>query len=135
MQKTPLNLDTLMGYSLSPVLHCLGTADGFFAKTNKVSMMHFMMEDHSELVAYPKDFMSIQDSNALFPTMTNLAPTFRGTVLQLLDLMLLKRDFVFLTDSYHPGSIKKQERLRRGCGEQFLLDGSVTHNLKDLRGS
>ena len=35
MQKAPLEFDTLMGYSLLPVSHCLGTADGFFAKTNK----------------------------------------------------------------------------------------------------
>ena len=133
MQKTPLDLNTLMGYSLSPVPHCFGIADGFFVKTNKTSMMHFMIEDHSELVAYPKDSMFIQDGNALFHTMTNLAPTFRGITLQLLDLMLPKRDFVFSTDSYHPGSIKTQERLRRGCGEQFLLDGSATRKPKDFK--
>ena len=103
MQKTQLNLNTLMGYSLSPVPHCLGTADRFFAKTNKASVMHFMTEDNSELVTYPKDSMLIQDGNALFHTMTNLAPTFRGITLQLLDLMLPKRDFVFSTGSYHPG--------------------------------
>ena len=51
MQKAPLDLDTLMVYSLSPLPHCLGAADGFFAKTNKASMIHFMMEDHSKLVA------------------------------------------------------------------------------------
>ena len=43
-------------------------------------MIHFMMEDHSELVAYPKDSIFIQDGNALFHTMANLAPTFRGIV-------------------------------------------------------
>ena len=108
MQKAPLDLDTLMGYSLSSVPHCLGTADGFFARTNKASMMQ---------VAYPKDSMFIQDGNALFHTMTNLAPTFRGITLQLLDLMLPKHDFVFSTNSNHPGLIRTQERLRRGCGE------------------
>ena len=60
-QKTSFNLNTLMGYSLSPVPHYLGTVDRFFAKTNKASMMHLMMEDQSELVAYPKDSMFIQD--------------------------------------------------------------------------
>ena len=133
MQKTPLDLNTLMGYSLLLVPHCLGTADELFAKTNKASMMYFMIEDHSELVAYPKDSKFIQDGNALFHTMTNLAQPFRGITLQLLDLMLPKRDFVFSTDSYHPGSIKTQERLRRGCGEQFLLDGSVTRKPEDFK--
>ena len=58
-------------------------------------MMHVMMEDHSEVVAYPKDSMFIQDGNAVFHTMTNLAPIFRGITLQLRDLMLPKREFVF----------------------------------------
>ena len=92
-----------------------------------------MMEDHSEVVAYPKDSMFIQDGNPLLHTMTNLAPTFREIPLQFLDLMLPKCDFVFSTDSYHPGSIKTQEQLRRGCGEQFLLDGSATHKPKDFK--
>ena len=133
MQKTPLDLNTFMGYSLFPVPHCLGTTDGFLAKTNKASMMHFMMEDHSELVAYPKDPMFVRDGNVLFHTMTNLAPTFRGITLQLLDLMLPKCDFVFSTDAYHPRSIKTQETLRRGCGEHFLLDGSATRKPKDFK--
>ena len=135
MQKPSLDLDALMGYSLSPVPHCLGTTDGFFANTNRTSMMHFIMEDHSQVVAYPKDFMFIQEGNAMFHTMTNLAPTFRGITLHLLDLMLPKRAFFFLTDSYHPVSIKTQERLRQGCGEQLLFDGSATRKPKDLRSS
>ena len=103
MQKSPFDLDNLMGYSLSLVPHCLRTADGLFPTTNKASMMHFMMENPSEVAAYPEDSMSIQDGNALFHTMTNLAPTFRKITLQLLDLMLPKRYFVFSTNSYHPG--------------------------------
>ena len=133
LQNVPIDLDILMGYSLAPVPHCLGTPDGFFAKTNKASMMHFMMEDHNEEVTYPKDSMFIQDGNALFHTMTNLAPTFGGISLQLLDLMVPKRDFVFSTDSYHPGSIKTQERLRRGYGEQFLIGGSATRKPRDFK--
>ena len=104
---------------MSPVPHCLGTPDGFLAKTNKASMMYFLMEDHKEDVVYPKDAMFIQDGNALFHTLTNLPPTFGGICLHMLDLMLSKRDFVFSTDSYHPDSIKVQERIRWGCGDQF----------------
>ena len=91
------------------------------------------MKDHSELVAHPKDSMFIRDGNALFHTRTNLAPRFRGITLQLLNLMLPKHDFVFSTDSYHPGSIKTQERLRRECGQRFLLDGSATSKTKDFK--
>ena len=96
-------------------------------------MMHFLMENHSHAVAYPKDSMFRQDGNTLFLTMTNLPPTFRGITLQLLDLMLPKHDVVFSTDSYHPGSIKTQERLRQGCGEEFILDGQATRKPKDFK--
>ena len=37
----------------------------------------------------------------------------RVRVLQVLDQMLAKNHFLFLTDSYQPQSIKTQERLRR----------------------
>ena len=132
-QKTPLDLDTLMGYSSLLAPHYLDKADGFFAKTNKALIMHFMLEDHRKVVAYPKDSMFILDGNALFHTMTNLEPTFRGITLSLQDLMLNKHDFVFSTDSYHPRSIKIQERLRQGCGEQFLRDGSAARNTEDFK--
>ena len=46
--------------------------------------------------------------------------------------MLTKHDFVFSTDSY-PRSIKTQERLRQGCGEQFPLDGSATRTTEDFK--
>ena len=116
-QKVPLDLDTCMGCSLSPVPHCLGTLDWFFTNTNKALMMHFMMEDHSEVEIHPKNSMFVQDGNTLFHTMTNLAPTFRGIILQLLDLMQCKRDFVFSMDCYHLGSIKTWKRSRQGCKE------------------
>ena len=77
--------------------------------------------------------MFIQDGNALFHTMTNLPPTFGGICLQILDLMVAKKSFIFSTDSYHPDSIKTQERLRRGCGDQFILEGSSTRTPKDFK--
>ena len=40
MQTVSLDLDTLIGYSLLPVPHCLGTVDGFIPKTNKASMIN-----------------------------------------------------------------------------------------------
>ena len=47
--------------------------------------------------------------------------------------MVSKKNFIFSTDSYHPDSIKTQERQRRGCGEQFILDGSATRKPKDFK--
>jgi hypothetical protein len=34
----PIDLSELMKYTLTPVPHCLGTPDAFFAKTNKSSL-------------------------------------------------------------------------------------------------
>ena len=62
----PIDLDELMRYSLTPVPHSLGTADGFFNKTNKAAMLHYLMEDAPEEVPYPTDSIYTQDGNALF---------------------------------------------------------------------
>ena len=133
MLSAPVDLDVLLTYPLSPVPHCLGTPDGFFAKTNKASIVHFLMEDHNDEVQYPNGSMFIQDGNAVFHTLANLPPTFGGICLQILDHMVAKRSFIFSTDSYHPDSLKTQERLRRGCGDQFILEGSATRTPKDFK--
>ena len=133
MLNVPIDLDTLMSYPLSPVLHCLGTPDGFFAKTNNASMLHFIMEGHDVKEHYPKGSMFIQDGNALFPTLNNLPPKFGGICLQILDHMTAKQNFIFSTDSYHQDSIKSQERVRRGCREQFILQESATRKPKDFK--
>ena len=130
MLNVPVDLDTFMSYPLSPVPHCLGTPDGFFAKTNKASMLHFIMEGHDVEEQYPKGSMFIQDGNALFHTLNNLPPTFGGICLQILDHITAKQNFIFSTDSYHQDSIKSQERVCRGCGEQFILQGSATRKPK-----
>ena len=117
MLSIPLNLQVLMRYCLLPVDPCLGTVDGYFSKTNKAAPMHYLVADYIKDVVYPKDSFFTQDGNALFYTLTNLAQTFRGISLNILDLMLVKRDFIFSTDCYHTDSIKSQERKRRERGE------------------
>lgn len=102
----PLNLDELMRYSLTPVPHSLGTADGFFNKTNKAAMLHCLMEDAPEDVPYPNEALYIQDGNALFHALMNLPPMFEGICLQVLDQMVAKKNFIFSTDSYHADSVK-----------------------------
>ncbi|KAK3700755.1 hypothetical protein QZH41_010937 [Actinostola sp. cb2023] len=130
----PLNLDELMMYSLTPVPHSLGTPDGFFNKTNKAAMLHFLTEDVVEDVPYPKDkTLFIQDGNALFHALTNLPPTFGAICLQVLDQMVAKTDFVFSTDSYHADSIKSQERLRRGFSQRYIVEGPATRKPADFK--
>lgn len=75
MLDMPINLKELMRYPLLPVPHALGSADGFFAKTNKATILHYLLQDRDEEVTYPKDTLFIQDGNALFHIMMNLPPT------------------------------------------------------------
>ena len=102
----------------------------FLSKTNKAAPMHFLVADYTKEMAYPKDSFFIQDGNALFHTLTNLAQTFRGISLNILDLILVKRNVIFSTDCYHQDSIKSQERKRGRCGEKLLLHGLATHRPK-----
>ena len=129
----PIGLDELMRYSLTPVPHNLGTADGFFNKTNKAAMLHYLIEDAPEEVPYPTDSFYIQDGNALFHALKNLPPTFGEICLQVLDQMVVKKNFVFSTDSYHADSIKAQERLRRGFSQRYITEGQATRKPVDFK--
>ena len=76
--------------------------------------------------------MFIQHGNALFHTLVNLLSTSGGICLQILDLMISKKSFIFSTDSCHQDFIKTQ-RQQRGCVEQFILDGSSTRKPEDFK--
>ena len=78
----PLNLDELMRYPLTPVPHSLGTPDGFFNKTNKSSVLHYLLGNVEEEISYPNDAIHIQDGNALFHTLMNIPPTYGDICLQ-----------------------------------------------------
>lgn len=129
----PLDLKELMCYSLSPVPHSLGTCDGFFAKTNKAAMLHFLLEECDQDVTYPKDAIYIQDGMALLHVLTNIPHTFGQICMQILDIMCLKKNFIFSTDCYEPDSIKAQERARRGLSEKFIVDGPATRKPMDFK--
>ena len=129
----PIDLDELMRYSLTPVPPSLGTPDGFFAKTNKASMLHFLLDDAPKEVPYPRDAIHIQDGMALWYVLTNLPPTCGEICLQVLDQMAAKQNFMFSTDCYHANSIKAQERLRRGFSEKFIIDGPATRKPADFK--
>lgn len=112
---------------------CLGTADGFFNKTNKATKLNFLLEDYPEDVPYPKEAFYIQDGNALFHTLFNLPPTFEGICLQALDHMVAKKHFVYSTDSYRADSVKAQERLCRGVPQQYIIGGPATRKPSDFK--
>ena len=70
---------------------------------------------------------------ALLHVLTNL-PLICGEIcLQILDQMVAKKHFIFSTDSYHSGSIKAQERLRRGSSDRIILSGPASRNPFDSK--
>lgn len=123
-----------MKYCLVPVPPSLGTPDGYFSKTNKAAFLHYLLEDVTpENLPYPNDALFIQDGMALLHTLTNILPTCGEICLQILDQMVAKKHFLFSTDSYHPGSIKAQERQRRGSSEKIILAGPATRKPYDFK--
>ncbi len=129
-----LDLGELMKYCLMPVPPSLATPDGFFAKTNKAAILHYLLEDATpEDLSYPKDALFIQDGMALLHVLTNLPPTCGEICLQILDQLVAKKHFIFSTDSYHSGSIKAQERLRRGSSDRIILTGPATRKPYDFK--
>ena len=129
-----LDLGELMKYCLMPVPPSLATPDGFFAKTNKAAILHYLLEDVTpEYLSYPKDALFIQDGMALLHVLTNLCPTCSEICLQILDQMVAKTHFIFSTDSYHSGSIKAQERLRRGSSDRIILSAPATRKPFDFK--
>ena len=130
----PISLDELMKYCLMPVPPSLGTQDGFFSKTNKAAMLHYLLEDvTSGELKYPQDALFIQDGMALLHVLKDLPPTFGDISLKILDQMVAKKHFLFSTDSYHPESIKAQERQRRGSSEKIILSGPATRKPYDFK--
>lgn len=129
----PLKLEDLMAYPLTPVPTSIGTADGFLYKTNKASLMHVIAKDCPDDLPYPDNCLHIEDGNAIIYTLSHLPPTFGEICLQLLDLMVTKRHFIFSTDSYQKYSVKGMERLRRGSAQSHIVDGPNTRRPVDIK--
>ena len=96
----PFKFRELMKFCLTPIPHSLDTPDGFFNKTNKATMLHYLLNDVPDNVQYPSDSIFIQDGNALFHALVNLPATFEGICMKILDQMVVKKNFICSTDSY-----------------------------------
>ena len=131
----PIDVSVLVQYCLLPVPPSLGTPDGFFCKTNKAAMLHYILKDITQNdLQYPKDAFFIQDGMALLHTLTDIPPSWGDLCLKVLDQMVAKKNFLFSPDSYDEESIKSQERLRRGTSERSILSGPATrvHDYKNF---
>ena len=66
-QQSPLDLKELMTYLLTPVPYCIGTSDGFLAKTDKSKGFHFPTKDVADaLEPSNNDTLLVEDGNACF---------------------------------------------------------------------
>ena len=98
--------------------HCLGTPDGFFAKTNNAKLLHFLLEEYPGAPGYPNDAFHIEDGNALVYTLTNLAATFGEICLQILNQMTGKKTLFFPLKVI----IQIQSKVKRDCAGAHLND-------------
>ena len=117
VQKNPPDLQELLTHSLAPVPHCLRTLDGFFAKNNKVSMLHLIhFKDNDKEVKHPSQLMFIQDGNPVFCSTLGLAPTCAGVSLQMLGQMA-----------------QKQHLNTRGTPDQLIFHGPTIRLPNDFK--
>ena len=79
----PVDIEELMAYSITPVPHCLGTPDGYMAKTNKAASVHHVTNDVPEAElpsASSGETLFIEDGNAHFHTLKDLPQNSRTFV-------------------------------------------------------
>ena len=89
------HLDELIKYSFTLVPCCLRITDGFFTKTNKAKLMHFIMEEISKYAVYPKNAFQVEDGNAFNHVMKDLPLTFGDICMQILGQIIHKSSFIF----------------------------------------
>ena len=127
-------LENVLSYPLGPVPWALVTADGALIKTNKSKWMH-SLEEKSHLVQRPTVAIDcyIIDGNAVLQAMVSLPSTFGELAECVFDQLPRAHRVNFVTDFYHPCSIKGVERSRRGSAKAHLVKGPSTKVPRDWK--
>ena len=125
---------SLASNALSPVPWALATSDGAMIKTGKAKLMH-CLEDKSHLAQRPTVGFQcyIVDRNTLLQAMVSLPSTFGELAGYVFQRLPRAQRVDFLTDSYHPRSIKGVERSRRGSSQAHLVKGPSTKVPRDWK--
>jgi len=124
--KQDTELEELMKYPLSHVPYSLGTADGYMAKTNKAKSFAHLVKNVDNAPLPTDDTLLILDGNALFHSLTQIPENFSLIAHKVFDGLPRNSDCLFSTDMYAEGSVKTQERDRRGCSEKLIIAGPKT---------
>ncbi|KAG1700946.1 hypothetical protein GQR58_005063 [Nymphon striatum] len=75
----------------------------------------------------------IEDGNARLYTLKDLPDTFEQVCMKILQVLPKNKDVIFSTDMYVEGSVKSQERMRRGISERLILEGVQTRRPADFK--
>ena len=107
-----LSLEHALSYPLGPVPWALATSDGAMTKTGKAKLMH-CLEDKSHFAQRPMATVGFQcyivHRNALLQAMVSLPSTFGELAAYAFQQLPRAQRVDFVTDSYHPRSIKGLE--------------------------
>ena len=123
-----LDFHALMKFTITPLPYSIATADGYFAKTNKATGLHFVLQDVDDsMMPPPSETLVIEDGNADFYCLRVLPWVFTKKAHSIFDIVPTRPDFIFSTDMYHENSIKTQERIRRCCGPKLQITNCTKH--------
>ena len=129
-----IDLRLTLTYPLGPVPWSMATPDGFPMKTDKSKLLH-LLEASVEPSEMPplNTAVYVVDGNALLQSMVSIPDNFEALAENVFAKLPKTSRVDFVTDSYHRGSIKSVERLRRGVSKTFLISGPKTKTPRDWK--
>ena len=130
-EKHQLDLGKCFEYPFGPVSWPLGTADGFLAKTEKSTGMHYI---EKKAPRASSESTVVIDGNAFFYSIGKAAKTFKDVASNILDMMPNIPKTHFSTDMYKEFSMKSMERSRRGNSDALIIKGGNMKVPQDFKG-
>ena len=129
-----IDLKDFMSYPLTPVPYCIGTLDGFLAKTNKAKCFQWLTNKvGSSKSPNNDDTLVIEDGNAYFHCLSDIPDNFGMIAEKIFHMISSYNSVVFSTDMYRTDSVKSMERVRRGTSTKLLIGGPKTKKPPDWK--
>ena len=114
-----IDLTELTSFSLTPVPHTLGTANGFFNKTNEATMLHCLLEDDVDQVTYPKDTLYIQDFRGLEDALQFIIGGFHWTIVDIVRFVTETLLVIRVAHVYHCSDLNPRKMFNAGFCSDF----------------
>ena len=126
-QDTPVNMAEVMKFCLTPVPYCIGTADGYLAKTNKAVGFSFVTKEVMDEQLPTAGVLTKEDGNALFYYLKVIPNTFKQICAKLYNQTKKYDDVVVSTDMYSTQSVNfKGSWTKEEITEKLLVKGAWT---------